>query len=39
MNALEAGDFHLFPDDMAKQFEAAYQGFSDSIVMADFSEV
>lgn len=38
VNALAAGDFHLFPDDMAKQFEAAYQGFSDNIVMADFSE-
>lgn len=23
--------------DMAKQFETAYQGFSDNIVMADFS--
>ncbi len=38
VSALEAGDFHLFPDDMAKQFEAAYQSFSDNIVMADFSE-
>jgi len=38
VNALAAGDFHLFPDDMAKQFEAAYQNFSDNFVMADFSE-
>ena len=38
VNALKSGDFHLFPDDMAKQFEAAYQGFSDNIVLADFSE-
>lgn len=38
VSALAAGDFHLFPDEMAKQFEAAYQNFSDSIVMSDFSE-
>lgn len=38
VSALEAGEFHLFPDEMAKQFEAAYQSFSENIVMADFSE-
>ena len=38
VNALSSGNFHLFPDDMAKQFEAAYQSFSDNIVMADLSE-
>jgi hypothetical protein len=38
VNALLAGDFHLFPDTMAKQFEGAYQSFSDNIVMANFSE-
>lgn len=38
VKALEAGDFHLFPDEMAKQFESAYQSFADNIVMADFSE-
>ena len=38
INALEAGDFHLFPDEMAKQIEAAYQSFSDNVVMVDFSE-
>ena len=37
MTALEAGDFHLFPDEMAKQFEGAYQSFSDNIVTADLS--
>ena len=37
INALQAGDFHLFPDAMAKQFEAAYQGFAENIVMADLS--
>jgi hypothetical protein len=35
--ALEAGDFHLFPDEMAKQIEAAYQSFSDNVIMVDFS--
>jgi short-subunit dehydrogenase len=37
INALEAGDFHLFPDEMAKQIEAAYQSFSDNVIMVDFS--
>ena len=37
VNALAAGDFHLFPDEMAKQFEAAYQSFADTIVMTDMS--
>ena len=36
--ALEAGEFHLFPDAMAKQFEGAYQSFSENIVMANFAE-
>ncbi|MGD7651840.1 MAG: SDR family oxidoreductase [Verrucomicrobiales bacterium] len=38
VKSLAAGDFHLFPDEMAKQFEAAYQGFSDAIVTANLSE-
>lgn len=38
VEALAAGNFHLFPDEMAKQFETAYQSFSETIVMADFSE-
>ncbi|WHI49482.1 SDR family oxidoreductase [Microbulbifer sp. MLAF003] len=38
VESLANGDFHLFPDPMAKMFEAAYQGFSDTIVTADFSE-
>lgn len=37
VTALKAGDFHLFPDAMAKQFEGAYQSFADNIVLADFS--
>lgn len=35
---LEKGDFHVFPDVMAKQVGAAYQGFSENVVLADFSE-
>lgn len=38
VSALAAGDFHLFPDSFAKQYEAAYQGFSDEIVMSDVAE-
>lgn len=37
ITALESGDFHLFPDDMAKQFEVAYQIFSDNIITADLA--
>ena len=35
--ALKAGDFHLFPDSMAKQFWGAYQSFAENIVEADLS--
>lgn len=35
VDALENGDFHLFPDEMAKQFEAGYQSFSDNFVLAE----
>ncbi|MEM7397909.1 MAG: SDR family oxidoreductase [Pseudomonadota bacterium] len=38
VSALAAGDFHLFPDSFAKQYEAAYEGFSNEIVMSDASE-
>lgn len=38
VDTLASGEFHLFPDAMAKQFEAAYQGFSDNCVMVDYSE-
>lgn len=37
VTALENGDFHLFPDELAKQFEAAYQSFSDNIITANLS--
>ncbi len=38
VTSIKSGDFHLFPDTMAKQFESAYQSFSENIVLADFSE-
>lgn len=37
VSALKAGDFHLFPDVMAKQVEGAYQSFSDNVVLADMN--
>ncbi|RJG47916.1 SDR family oxidoreductase [Motilimonas pumila] len=37
INALATGEFHLFPDTMAQQFETAYQGFASNIIAADFS--
>ncbi len=30
--ALKAGEFHLFPDTMAKQIEGAYHGFAENVV-------
>ncbi len=36
--ALEKGEFHAFPDSMAKQFEGAYQGFAENIVNANLLE-
>ncbi len=36
--ALKAGDFHLFPDSMAKQVGAAYQSFAENIVEANLME-
>lgn len=35
VSALQAGDFHLFPDVMAKDFEAAYKSYADSFIAAD----
>jgi NAD(P)-dependent dehydrogenase (short-subunit alcohol dehydrogenase family) len=36
--ALAANEFHSFPDTMAKQIEAAYQGFATNIVEANLME-
>ncbi|QIZ75806.1 SDR family oxidoreductase [Ferrimonas lipolytica] len=38
VDALAKGKFLLFPDEMAKQFEGAYQSFADNIILADISE-
>jgi NAD(P)-dependent dehydrogenase (short-subunit alcohol dehydrogenase family) len=32
VNALANGEFHLFPDELAKQFEAGYQSYSDNFI-------
>ncbi len=32
--ALQAGEFHVFPDTMAKEFWAAYKGFAEKIIEA-----
>lgn len=37
VTALQNGDFHLFPDPMAQQIEAAYQSYADAIITADIS--
>ena len=36
--ASKAGDFHLFPDSMAKKIGSAYQSFAENIVEADLME-
>ncbi|MEM8943696.1 MAG: SDR family oxidoreductase [Planctomycetota bacterium] len=36
--ALKAGDFHLFPDSMAKQIGGVYQSFAENIVEAQLME-
>lgn len=36
--ALKAGDFHLFPDSMAKRVGSAYQSFAGSVVEAGIPE-
>jgi len=38
VSALADGDFHAWPDTMAKQFAAAYEPFSRQVVLAGISE-
>lgn len=38
VTALKAGDFHLFPDTMAKQVGGEYESFAKNIVEADLME-
>ena len=35
IEAIENGEFHAFPDDMAKSWEEQYRSFAETIVMAD----
>jgi NAD(P)-dependent dehydrogenase (short-subunit alcohol dehydrogenase family) len=37
VTALARGDFHLFPDSMAKQVQGAYQSFADNIINVNLS--
>lgn len=32
VSALKAGDFHLFPDTMARDFGGAYQSYAEAII-------
>ena len=38
IEALKAGDFHIFPDSMAKQIGGAYKDFAENVVVAAISE-
>lgn len=38
VEALKAGEFHLFPDTMAKQIGGAYQSFAESVIEANLQE-
>jgi len=38
VKSLQAGEFHCFPDSMAKQIGEAYQGFAEHVVEADMEE-
>lgn len=37
VQALEAGDFHLFPDPLAKQMGAAYQSYANDVILGEVS--
>lgn len=38
LEAFQTGEFHVWPDDMAKQIQSVYEGFAKNIVEADLSE-
>ncbi len=38
ISALQSGDFHLFPDTVAKEFEGAYQSYAKSMIEVELSE-
>jgi len=37
LSALDEGEFHVFPDAVAKQMEAGFKPYADNIIMQDFS--
>ncbi|MGO2415915.1 MULTISPECIES: SDR family oxidoreductase [Cobetia] len=37
VSALESGDFHAFPDEVAKQIEAAYQSYAENVILGEMS--
>ena len=38
VSALKAGDFHLFPDSVAKEFESAYKNYAENVIEAETQE-
>lgn len=38
ISALQAGEFHVFPDTMAKQIGSAYQGFAKDVIESSMTE-
>ncbi len=38
IKALEDGEFHVFPDSMAREFQAAYDGFAKNVIEANTAE-
>ena len=38
VNALKAGDFHVFPDPLAKEFFGAYKSYATNIIEAPVAE-
>ena len=37
IKALEQGDFHVFPDSMARQVGGAYASFAENVIEADMT--
>lgn len=37
LSALDEGEFHVFPDAVAKQMEAGFQSYADNVIMKDFA--
>ncbi|CAM4091662.1 MULTISPECIES: SDR family oxidoreductase [Vibrio] len=38
LSALDKGEFHVFPDAIAKQREAGFKSYADNVIMKDFAE-